>query len=409
LAAGCIAIIGGGAAGIFAAVTTKRLLPEASVIVLEKSAVLLSKVRVSGGGRCNVTHACFDPKQLVNNYPRGYRELLGPFHRFQPRDTIEWFESRGVMLKAEEDGRIFPVTDSSQTIIDCLLKEARELGVEIRLRTHLENISHVDSVFQLQLAHGEILQCDRLLLATGSHPQGFQFAESFGHTIVTPVPSLFTFNIPTSPLHDLSGITLDDVELTLAGGEFIQRGPLLLTHWGFSGPAALKLSAWAARWLHAKEYQAPLSVNWMPNKTREALLRDLINLKLSIPQVSLSKENPFHLPKNLWRRLLELCALDEKKRMAGIAHRDLERFADRLHADLYPIHGKTTNKEEFVTCGGVNLKEIDFKRMESRVCPGLFFAGEILDIDAVTGGFNFQNAWTTAWIAAHAIFEPSKL
>jgi predicted Rossmann fold flavoprotein len=241
-----IAIVGGGAAGIFAAITAKQLSPEASVIVLEKSAVLLSKVRVSGGGRCNVTHACFDPKQLVNNYPRGYRELLGPFHRFQPRDTIEWFESRSVALKIENDGRMFPVTDSSQTIIDCLLSEARELGVEIRLRSHLARISPLDSAFQLHLAHDETLQCDRLMLATGSHAQGFQFAQSLGHTIATPVPSLFTFNIPTSPLHDLSGITLDEVELTLAEGEFTQRGPLLITHWGFSGPAALKLSAWAA-------------------------------------------------------------------------------------------------------------------------------------------------------------------
>lgn len=350
-------VVGGGAAGIFAALHAKAANSSQSVIVLEKTAVLLSKVKVSGGGRCNVTHACFDPKELVKNYPRGHKELLGPFHRFGPSDTIEWFESRGVKLKTEPDGRMFPVTNSSATIIDCLLNEAKQLGVDIRLRQRIEKI---EPGFTLHLKEGKI-DCEHLILATGSSLEGYQFAQGLGHTIQPPVPSLFTFNSPSSPLKDLSGIaTIAKVQIV--GTPFTQTGPLLITHFGFSGPAVLKLSAWAARHLHTCNYHFEIAIDWLPDQ-------------------HLSPGDKIPLPKNLARRLSE----------------------KQLHDDRYLIEGKTTHKEEFVTCGGVTLKEVDFKTLQSKLSPGLHFAGELLDIDGVTGGFNFQNAWTTGFIAGSSL------
>lgn len=387
-------VIGGGAAGIFAAIHAKT--PDSKILLLEKSAVLLSKVRISGGGRCNVTNSCLDPAQLVKNYPRGSRELLGPLHRFGPQNTIDWFESRDVALKTEADGRMFPTTDNSQTIIDCLLGEAKRLGVEIRLRARIEQISKND-YFEIALPEGKTLQTKNLLLATGSSPEGYRWAEKFGHTIQPPVPSLFTFNIPTSPLKALSGITLENVQILLPGTSFSQKGPLLITHFGFSGPAALKLSAWAARYLHEQEYRVELKVNWLPELSLEEIFHTLCKLKTEAPQKNLSSENPFNLPKNLWKAL----AVD--KRMNDLSKEILRSLAQKLNGDSYQVEGKTTNKEEFVTCGGVTLKEVDFKTMESKICPGLFFAGEILDIDGVTGGFNFQSAWTTGFIAGSSI------
>lgn len=382
-------VIGGGAAGIFAAIEAKRAYSKASVILLEKSAVLLSKVRISGGGRCNVTHSCFDPMLLSKNYPRGGKELIGPFHRFQPRDTVEWFQSRGVKLKTEGDGRMFPTTDSSETIIHCLLSEAKKLGVEIAMRQRIEHISKEGEVFLIQLQDNQI-RTPALLLATGSSPQGYEWAKQLGHTIQEPIPSLFTFNVPTSPLLDLNGISLV-AELRI--GTFSQTGPLLLTHFGFSGPAAIKLSAWAARALFAKEYRVELIVNWLPNKKLEEIYNELVQLKTISPQKNLSNENLFGLPKNLWKRFAE------DKKIKDIPNKDLRALAEKLHGDSYQVEGKTTNKEEFVTCGGVTLSEVNFQTMESKICPGLYFAGEILDIDGVTGGFNFQNAWTTGFIA----------
>ena len=329
-------VIGGGAAGIFAAIHSDALL-------LERSTHLLTKVRISGGGRCNVTTSTFEPKELVQNYPRGGRELLGPFHHFGPTDTVEWFESRGVALKAENDGRIFPKSNSSQSIIDALMHAAQ--NIEIRLQQKIGAIKKVDDHFEIEV-NDETICCDKLILATGSSKQGYQWAESLGHTIQKPVPSLFTFNVPTSPLKELSGIAIPDCKVSLPGTKFVQEGPVLITHFGFSGPAIIKLSAWAARYLFEQKYRAPLQIEWTP---------------------------PF--PKRLRRVLIE-------------------------ETQNYQIEGKTTHKEEFVTCGGITLKEVDFRKMESRICPGLHFAGEILDIDGVTGGFNFQNAWTTAFLAA---------
>lgn len=367
-------VIGGGAAGIFAAIEAKRSHPDRSVLVLEKSAVLLSKVRISGGGRCNVTHACFDPLQLSKNYPRGGKELIGPFHRFGPRDTVEWFKSRGVTLKTESDGRMFPTTDTSETIIHCLLSEAKKLGVEIAMRQKVAQITKEGELFLIQL-EGQQISASALLLATGSSPQGYEWAKQLGHSIEQPVPSLFTFNVPTSPLLDLGGISVI-AELHIRGMPYSQTGPVLLTHWGFSGPAAIKLSAWAARELHAKNYQVELIVNWLPNMNVEEIFQEL-------------KTSSQLLPKNLWKRLV----VDTK------SHKELRRLAEKLHADPYQVQGKTTYKEEFVTCGGINLSEVNFQTMESKLCPGLYFAGEILNIDGVTGGFNFQNAWTTGFIA----------
>ncbi|MBI2742427.1 MAG: NAD(P)/FAD-dependent oxidoreductase [Chlamydiales bacterium] len=395
-------VVGGGAAGVFAAICAKTQNPSAQVTLLEKSAVLLSKVRVSGGGRCNVTHSCFDPKQLSGNYPRGARELVGPFHTFQPRDTIDWFESRGVKLKTESDGRIFPVSDRSETIIECLLNEAKTLGVEILLRHRIQSIAKTEEGFEL-LVNEEKFVCKHLLLATGSGADGHAWAQQLGHTIQAPVPSLFTFNVPTSPLKELSGVAVKSAELKIRGTTLSQRGPLLITHFGFSGPAALKLSAWGARDLYEKGYKVELAINWLPDLSQEEALAHLVKFKRDFPQKNLDTESPFHLPKNLWKALIEQQENELLfRRLSDIPNKELQNLAAKLHEDIYQVDGKTTNKEEFVTCGGVTLKEVNFKTMESKICPGLFFAGEILDIDGITGGFNFQNAWTTAFLAGQA-------
>jgi predicted Rossmann fold flavoprotein len=384
-----VIVIGGGAAGIFAALSAKAIAPTAKVALLEKSAVLLAKVRISGGGRCNVTHLCFDPAKLIQNYPRGSRELMGSFHKFQPQDTIQWFASRGAVLKAEMDGRIFPISDSSETIIHVLLSEASKLGLEIFTRQRVEKIEKIDRGFQVGPHVAR-----KLILATGNAMDGHLWASCLGHSIQKPVPSLFTFNIPTSPLKGLSGISCHSVELSILDASIIQKGPLLITHFGFSGPAALKLSAWGARALYEHKYEVPLVVNWLPDITVSQIFETLSQLKKIMPHKTLLAENPFKLPRKLWKALL-----NDESRLNDISQKDLKILAQKLHADIYQVSGKTTHKEEFVTCGGVTLKEVQFKTMESKICPGLYFAGEILDIDGVTGGFNFQAAWTTGFIA----------
>lgn len=391
-----VIVLGGGAAGFFAALSAKNAYPHAKVAILEKTAVLLSKVRVSGGGRCNVTHACFDPTLLVKNYPRGSKELIGPFHRFGPQQTVEWFQERGVELKTEDDGRMFPITDNSETIIDCLVQEAKKLGVEIFFRERIETIEKTENGFTLVGRENSIFQANKLILATGSQADGFAFAKHLGHTIQEPVPSLFTFNVPNSPLHELSGISFESVQIALKGSSFSQTGPLLITHFGFSGPAALKLSAFAARPLNEKNYEVELLIDWLPHLSLEKIHQILLSLKQKSLQKSLFSENPFHLPKRFWK--LKLGPIDEKK-LNDISLKELNTLSQQLHQDTYQVKGKTTHKEEFVTCGGINLKEVNFKTMESKICPGLYFAGEILDIDGITGGFNFQNAWTTGFIA----------
>lgn len=391
-----VVVIGGGAAGIFAALSAKAANPSHSVILLEKSAVFLSKVRISGGGRCNVTHACFDPAKLVLNYPRGGKELLGPFHTFQPKDTIEWFEKRGVKLKTEADGRMFPTTDNSQTIIDALLNEAQKLGVDLQTRQHIISIFNAEGIFHIQFRDGTTLLAKKLILATGSSPEGYRLAESLGHTIQPPVPSLFTFNVPISRLNALSGVAVQNATVSLPAISMKQSGPLLITHFGFSGPATLKLSAWAARELHGLEYKTTIQINWIPQLSLEELKNKLKMAKQETPSKTVGQLTLFDLPKNLWKTLT--IPLTDKT-LAHLSNSDIDKICQTLHADTYQMEGKTTHKEEFVTCGGVTLKEVDFKTMQSKILPGLFFAGEILNIDGVTGGFNFQNAWTTGYIA----------
>lgn len=398
-------VIGGGAAGFFGAITCAEASPDCRVILLEKMRQVLAKVRVSGGGRCNVTHSCFEPSLLLNNYPRGNKELRGPFTRFQPRDTIAWFESRGVTLKVESDGRMFPSTDSSETIISCLMEQVRKSGVELRTENGVVDVHKEGDQFVLALSTGESLKCDRLLVATGSAPKVALWLERLGHTLIPAVPSLFTFNIPTSPLHSLSGVSVPNVQLFLEEAGLSQKGPLLITHWGFSGPAVLKLSAWGARFLHGKEYRTKLRVNWLPDLSETALRELIENHRRTYAARLVTGECPVELPKNLWKGLLEIAMIPSDLRWSTFSKQHLNHLLNVLQKGIFQIDGKSIHKEEFVTCGGVKLSEIDFKTMESRVCPGLYFAGEIIDVDGVTGGFNFQNAWTTAWLAGNAMAQ----
>lgn len=386
-------IIGAGAAGYFAGIIYAEAHPNASVIMLEKNRQVLAKVRISGGGRCNVTHSCFVPELLIKKYPRGSKELLGPFHRFQPQDTINWFSRHGVKLKTEEDGRIFPITDSSQTIIDALENARLKSGVMLQTEVRIISIKKEGECFLVDTDQGQY-RSKKILLATGSSSQGHAFASQFGHTITPLAPSLFSFNIPKSPLLDLSGISLEDVEVSIAGTKLKERGPMLLTHWGFSGPAVLRLSAWGARILQEMEYHATLKIDWTPDTH---VKDNLQKLKNEHPAKTFQLQDIAPLPKNLAERLLKLSVP-----YAHLKNSDIERIEQVLKRSTYQIEGKTTYKQEFVTCGGVALKEVNFQTMESKLCPGLYFAGEILDIDGITGGFNFQNAWTTGWIAGNA-------
>ncbi len=398
-----ILVIGGGAAGFFGAITCAQAHPHKKVILLEKNRQLLTKVRISGGGRCNVTHACFDPALLVQNYPRGHQALRGPFSRFQPGDTIQWFEERGVQLKVEEDGRVFPITDSSETIIDCLMHSAKKAGVEVRMECGLEDITVLNPGFSVSLSKGDTLICERLLVASGSHPKMYEILARMGHHIVPPVPSLFTFNVPDSPFVELSGISISKVEAQIAETTLKQIGPILITHWGFSGPAVLKLSAWGARILHEMQYRAKLIINWLPDLSKEAFYANLNVFKVQNPSKFISSDCPWPLPKNLWKKFIQLSGIPTEMRWSYFSKLHAKSLQENLLQSSFHIQGKSTFKEEFVTCGGVALDEVNFKTMESKKCPGLHFAGEILDIDGVTGGFNFQNAWTTGWIASQSI------
>lgn len=406
-----VIVVGGGAAGIFAAITCAAVNSQAQVLVLEAGREPLAKVRISGGGRCNVTHHCFDPALLVQSYPRGSRALRGPFSRFQPQDTVDWFTRRGVALKTEADGRMFPTTDDSETIIDCLLGETRRLGVQIRTGAPVRSIQKNQTGFQVGLTNREQLTCDRLLLATGSSPAGYRWAEQFGHTIVPPVPSLFTFNIADAPLRELAGVTVESVKLTLrleAGKPLVQTGPLLITHWGLSGPAVLKLSAYGAVGLHTQGYRAQLAVNWLPDLSPQAVQQQLETLRQQQGRRPVAAFSPFPLPRRLWQYgVIHQAGLESSLTWANLSKSALQQLVRMITQTPYTITGKGAFKEEFVTCGGVKLNQVDFKTMESRVCPGLYLAGELLDIDAITGGFNFQNAWTTGWLAGQALGQGS--
>lgn len=399
-----IVVVGGGAAGFFGAIACAEAYPHHRVILLEKANQVLSKVRISGGGRCNVTHYCFDPARLIQNYPRGHKALRGPFTKFQPKDTVEWFESRGVKLKVETDGRMFPISDSSETIIACLMNEAKRLGVELRTTCGVNAIKKIEQGFELDLTMGEKLSCHRVMITTGSNPKMYAILKELGHTIIPPVPSLFTFNIPGSPLEELSGVSVPKVRVAIRGTDLEQTGSLLITHWGFSGPAVLKLSAWGARVLHEMDYEAIVTISWLPEFSQESLRHYLLEWKKNHPAKTVGSDVPTQIiiPRSLWKKLVQAYA---DLRWSQLSNNGLQVILERLLNDPYKISGKSTNKEEFVTSGGVCLNDIDFKTLESRVCSGLFFAGEVLDIDGVTGGFNFQNAWTTSWIAGQAIGE----
>ncbi len=399
-------VIGGGAAGFFAAIRAAELNPAAKVIILEKGRDVLQKVKVSGGGRCNVTHACFDPRELVKHYPRGSKALLGPFSRFQPGDTVGWFEQRGVRLKAEEDGRMFPVTDSSQTIMNCLLQSANKVGVQVLTG---ENVTHFSppktpgSTWQVTTQGGHVFQSKALMVATGSSPRVWQLIGELGHNVVPPVPSLFTFNTKDKRLDGLMGLSVPSAQVRVLGEKLSATGPLLITHWGMSGPGILRLSAWGARILSEKNYAFDIEVSWL-NYSADEMAEELTETKLASPKKLVAAQNPFPaLPRRLWESLVAASGIAADLRWADLNKEKLRKLATELGAGRYHVSGKSTFKEEFVTAGGIDLDEINFKTFESKIHPGLYFAGEVLDIDAITGGFNFQAAWTGGWLVGSAV------
>jgi predicted Rossmann fold flavoprotein len=405
-----VVVVGGGAAGFFAAIICAEKNPAAAVTLYEATAHPLAKVRISGGGRCNVTHACFEPRELVKRYPRGGRELLGAFHRWAPRDMITWLAERGVELKTEADGRMFPVTDDAATIVECLTQAAAKAGVEVCTSLGVRKVepvggAHGPPAFWLTLTDNTELRCERLLIATGGNraSAGLTVATALGHTIEPPVPSLFTFHIDDKRLEGLSGISIENVAVSVPGTKLKEGGPLLITHWGLSGPAILKLSAWGARELAALNYEFPLGINFTPPHTRESLLRALAAVRTQHPRKQLGTWSPLGLPARFWERMLAMSGIAPATQWAGVANAALGTLALQLTGAEFSVVGKSMNKEEFVTCGGVRLSEVDFRTMQSKRCPGLHFAGEVLDVDGITGGFNFQAAWTTGWLAGQAM------
>lgn len=402
-----VVVVGGGAAGFFCAINTARMNAALEVIIVEKSSKVLSKVKVSGGGRCNVTHNCFDIDELSKKYPRGERFLKKAFHWFNVKHTIDWFEGRGVKLKAEADGRMFSVTNTSQTIIDCLIKEANTYKVEILMNSGVKQIEKVEDVFNIELDSGKKLIADYVCIACGGFRKQSQFdwLLQLGHTIENPVPSLFTFNIPNNNITALMGLSVEQAQVKIVGTKLQNTGAMLITHWGLSGPAVLKLSAIAARELAEKNYNFEISVNWISKFNEQSLQQEFSMLRQKLSSQKISSKNVFGLPNRLWEYLLNLSNIDVAMRWADLPAKNANALIKNLCNQTFAVKGKTTFKEEFVTCGGIKLNEVDVNTMQSKKTPNLFFAGEILDIDGITGGFNFQNAWTTGWIAAKAIAE----
>ncbi|MBK8614527.1 MAG: NAD(P)/FAD-dependent oxidoreductase [Flavobacteriales bacterium] len=395
-----IVVIGGGAAGFFAAISARTHHPGATVTLVEKSDKLLAKVRVSGGGRCNVTHACPTNKELARHYPRGERFLRKAFEQFTVKDTIAWFRDHGVELKTEADGRMFPVSDDSETIIEALLGEAERLGVKVLQRTPVKQLERVEGRWSVH-TEKEVLPAERVIIATGGSPklEGLQWLADLGHRIVPPVPSLFTFNLPKEPLRELMGVVADPVLVRIAGTKLESTGPLLVTHWGFSGPAVLRLSAWGARELQAANYTFTVNVNWTGGRNEELIRNELQALRTDQAKRKLKNAIPFLLPARIWEFLLRKVQMDPELACEHLGRKELNRLVNALTNDAYHASGKTTFKEEFVTAGGVSLEDVEPRTMQSLVAPGLYFAGEVLDVDGITGGFNFQAAWTTGWIA----------
>jgi predicted Rossmann fold flavoprotein len=407
-----LVVIGGGAAGFFCAVNAARMNPDLEVTLVEKTSKLLSKVKVSGGGRCNVTHACFSIADMVKKYPRGSSFLKKAFHHFFTTDTITWFKERRVALKTEEDGRMFPVTNSSQTIIDCLVKEANKYKVEILMNAEVKQLavgSGQQAVgnrqFAVEFANGKMIEADFICIASGGYPKSIQFEwlKNLGHTIEEPVPSLFTFNMPGNTITSLMGVVAENVSVKIMGTKLVQEGPLLITHWGMSGPAILKLSAWGARQLAICNYHFSIMINWVPEFNENTLREKMQQLRFTIATQKIINRNPFALPGRLWEYLLQQSGINSDLRWADLPAAAQNKLIKNLCAQEFAVKGKTTFKEEFVTSGGIDLNEIDYNTMQSKKIPHLFFAGEVINIDGITGGFNFQNAWTTGWIAAKAI------
>ena len=397
-----IIIIGGGAAGFFTSIIIAENNPNLDITILEKGDKVLQKVKVSGGGRCNVTHACFTPSELVEFYPRGQKELLGPFHQFMTGDTMEWFEDHGVPLKIEEDNRIFPESNSSQTIIDCFTESAQKGGVKLSLNQNVTKIEKANAQFVIHTGSDKFI-ADKLVIASGSNPKIWELISKLGHNIIDPVPSLFTFNINDNRIKEIPGVSVPNATVSLIDSKFETTGPVLITHWGLSGPAILKLSAFGALFLAEKNYQYAVKINWL-SKSKESVLTKLNILKRENPKKQMILRSVFKdIPKRLWENLVLASQISQEQRWADVSNKQLNQLADQLTNSTFKAYGKTTFKDEFVTAGGVDLKEINFKRFESKIHQNLFFAGEVLNIDAVTGGFNFQNAWTGGFIVGKTI------
>jgi predicted Rossmann fold flavoprotein len=400
-----VIIIGGGAAGFFTAINIAEKDPDLKIIILERANEILTKVKVSGGGRCNVTHAEFDPQELSKKYPRGEKELLGPFHTFMTGDTVAWFEKRGVELKIEVDGRMFPVSDSSQTIIDCLVFEANSKGVEVLKKHAVKSIKKLEELWSVRTSQGDFVS-ENLVIATGSNAKIWGLIENLGHTIIPPVPSLFTFNIEDDRISDLPGVsTQASIQVLDENGKSIMNneGSLLITHWGLSGPAILKLSAWGALQLHDLDYKFIIKVNWLFDISSEEALENLKSFKIEFAKQNVYNHTDLDIPKRLWKSLVKASGINETEKWADITKKQMLQLTNQLTDSVFEVNGKSTFKEEFVTAGGVALNEVNFKRFESKLHKNLYFAGEVLNIDAITGGFNFQNAWTGGYIAAEAI------
>ena len=396
-----VAIIGGGAAGFFAAISAKEHHKDAQVTIYEKSTKLLSKVRVSGGGRCNVTHACFEIHELLKFYPRGNRFLKKAFPKFNTTHTVKWFEERGVELKTEKDNRMFPVSDSSQSIIDCLTKETQKLGVEIKLQSTIKELSVLPEGIELDFGTGNSLIVDKLIVASGGSPklEGFNWLQELGHSIETPVPSLFTFNMPNEPIKELMGAVAENAKVRIQGTKLVANGPLLITHWGTSGPAILKLSAFGARLLAERNYDFKIQVNWINASTEEEYRPIFLSNLAENRKMKIGNLKVEGIPKRLWAFFLDKLEISPDLVCLDLSKKKINRIINTLLNDEYSVKGKTTFKEEFVTCGGVSLGEINPFTMQSMVVPNLYFAGEVMDVDGITGGFNFQNAWTSGFVA----------
>ncbi len=396
-----IIVIGGGAAGFFSAIHAASTNKDAEVVILEKTSKLLQKVKVSGGGRCNLAHSCFDLKQLSLAYPRGEKHLKSAFSKFMTTDTINWFESRKVKLKTESDGRMFPTSDNSETVINCLMSEAKKLKIKIELNKEVKRIEPLDGGFKIHLADGEIIECQKTIITAGGGQklENYSWIKSLGHEIIEPVPSLFTFNIPDSDVINLSGISVESARIRIPELKTELSGPVLITHWGLSGPVVLKLSSIAARLMTEINYDFTIQIGWINNKKEDACRTELMNIKAANPNKTVKNLFPFKLPVRLLDYLFLKSKIDQKKNWAEISKEQITTLTQNLLFDAYQVKGKTTFKEEFVTCGGVGLNDVDFKNMQSRKVKGLHFAGEVLDIDGFTGGFNFQAAWTTGFIA----------